>query len=61
MTPHGHIYYEDSGKVEDITEDMLSVQTLPGFPSHLDIRGIEVIIRVKDKIKRGSPTGEPLF
>ena len=47
VTPHGHIYYEDSGKVEDITEDMLSVQTLPGFPSHLDIRGIEVIIRVK--------------
>lgn len=47
ISPHGHIFYEQSGKVEDMTEDMLSVQPLAGFPSHLDISGIEVVIRVK--------------
>lgn len=45
--PHGHIFYEQSGRVEDISDDMLSVQTLPGFPSHLDISGIEIVIRVR--------------
>lgn len=47
VTPHGHIFYEQSGKIEDIGEDMLLVETSPSFPAHLDVSGIEIVIRVK--------------
>ncbi len=47
VKPHGHIFYEDSGCVEDVSENMIAVQVLPDFPDHLNVSDIEILVRVR--------------
>lgn len=46
LTPHFHIYYEKDGKVEDISEEDLSVQISPNLLSRLKTAAVEVVVRV---------------
>lgn len=48
VSPHCHFFYEETGHVEDVSEQMIKVEVLPEFPPHLTISDVEVVIRVKN-------------
>jgi len=43
---HHHIYNEDTNELTDIDSSTLRVENIPELPSHLEARGVEVLIRV---------------
>lgn len=46
---HHHFFDEDTGMLEDIPADRVSVAALPDAPAGADITRVDVIIRVKRK------------
>ena len=46
LCEHHHLYYSDSGKLEDITADQIEVTKLPELPDGIEIEEVDVIIRV---------------
>ena len=46
---HHHFYFEDTGRLEDISGDTLSIASLPQVPEGTEISRIDVIIRVGQK------------
>ena len=50
MTPnlvkHHHLYYSDSGELEDIDKEKVEVSKLPELPDDIQIEEVDVIIRV---------------
>ncbi len=44
---HHHFYFERSGQLEDISEDHISISSLPPAPGGAEISRVDVIIRVK--------------
>lgn len=45
-TDHHHFFYEQSGRLEDIPGDMVSVTRMPQAPQGTSIRRVDVIVRV---------------
>lgn len=47
-TEHHHLFYEGSGKVEDIPVDHVVFSQLPSAPEGMKVRRVDVIVRVSD-------------
>lgn len=47
--PHFHLFYEDEGRIEDISADELKITGRPHLPRGAAVRTIDVIIRVGRK------------
>ncbi len=45
---HHHLYFEDSGKLRDVSGDNIAIGDLPMLPEGAEISRIDIIIRVKD-------------
>jgi len=46
LSKHHHLYYSDSGKLEDIANENIEISKLPKLPDDLHIEDVDVIIRV---------------
>jgi len=46
LTKHHHLYYSDSGELEDISKENVEVTKLPELPSDVQIEDVDVVIRV---------------
>ena len=46
LSKHHHLYYLDTGELEDIADENIEVSKLPNLPSDLQIEEVDVIIRV---------------
>lgn len=46
LSEHHHFFHEDEGRLEDISADRLSINSLPPAPNGTDIRRVDIIIRV---------------
>ncbi len=46
LSKHHHLYYSDSGKLEDIADKNIQISKLPDLPCDLQIEDVDVIIRV---------------
>ena len=46
LSKHHHLYYSDSGELEDIDDQSVEISKLPELPSDLKIEDVDVIIRV---------------
>ena len=49
LSKHHHLYYSDSGELEDIDKDNIEISKLPDLPKELQIEDVDVIIRVHRK------------
>jgi Fur family iron response transcriptional regulator len=47
LDPHHHIYYTDTGELQDITIDGLQLGSLPQLPDDAEVEGVDVIIRAR--------------
>ncbi|TCS65065.1 iron response transcriptional regulator IrrA [Varunaivibrio sulfuroxidans] len=45
---HHHYYFEKSGKLEDIPDDMIDVVGLPGIPQGTRLQRIDVVVRLEE-------------
>lgn len=48
LEPHFHYYYEKSGRLQDIPACEQVWSSLPSAPPGTDIKGVDVIIRVRE-------------
>ncbi len=48
-TPHYHRYNIDTGALEDIECDQLEIGRLPELPENIEVTGVDVIVRVRDR------------
>lgn len=48
-TEHHHLFFEDSGRVEDIPVDEVAFSQLPAAPEGMKVRRVDVIVRVSDE------------
>lgn len=46
LSKHHHLYYIDSGELEDIANENVEISKLPELPDNLQIEDVDVIIRV---------------
>lgn len=46
LAKHHHLYYSDSGELEDISKHNIEISKLPELPSDIQIEDVDVIIRV---------------
>ncbi len=46
LSKHHHLYYSDSGELEDIANESVEISKLPELPNNLQIEDVDVIIRV---------------
>ena len=46
LSKHHHLYYSDSGELEDIANESVKISKLPELPDNLQIEDVDVIIRV---------------
>lgn len=46
LSKHHHLYYSDSGELEDIADNNIEISKLPDLPNDLQIEDVDVIIRV---------------
>lgn len=51
LTPHHHLYHEDTGEVSDVPAEALQVLGLPALGEGLELAAVDVIVRVR---RRGS-------
>lgn len=50
LRKHHHLYYSDTGELEDVADESVQISKLPELPPHLNIEDVDVIIRVhRDK------------
>jgi Fur family iron response transcriptional regulator len=47
ISEHHHIYNEDDGSLADISTDSLRLEGMPAPPPGTEIRGVDVIVRVR--------------
>ncbi|MDH3338986.1 MAG: transcriptional repressor [Gammaproteobacteria bacterium] len=52
--PHHHFYNVDSGELSDIPDEQVSFQNLPELPEGTERESVEVLIKVRDRVKRAS-------
>lgn len=48
ISAHHHLYFEDSGKLRDVSGDNVAIGELPTLPEGAEISRIDIIIRVKN-------------
>ena len=48
VSAHHHIYFEDSGKLRDVSGDNVAIGNLPALPEGAEVSRIDIIIRVKN-------------
>ena len=53
LAPHHHIYYTDTGTLEDVHADKVKIEKLPNLPKGTHVEGVDVIIRVRKQPYRG--------
>lgn len=46
LSKHHHLYYSDTGELEDIASEHVKISKLPELPSDIQIEDVDVIIRV---------------
>lgn len=46
LSKHHHLFYSDTGELEDIANESVEISKLPELPSDLQIEDVDVIIRV---------------
>ncbi len=46
LSKHHHLYYSDSGELEDIADEHVEIAKLPELPEDIQIEDVDVIIRV---------------
>ena len=46
LAKHHHLYYSDSGELEDIASEHIEIAKLPELPEDVQIEDVDVIIRV---------------
>lgn len=49
LEPHHHFFHVDSGRLEDVAADQVSIDHLPSLPEGTEIDGVEVIIRLRGR------------
>lgn len=47
--PHFHLFYEDEGRLEDISPEALKITGRPSLPKGATVRAIDVVIRIGRK------------
>jgi Fur family iron response transcriptional regulator len=47
--PHHHLYNADTGQLSDIDADAITVQGLPDLPSEVELEGVDLVIRVRNR------------
>ncbi|NIV16996.1 MAG: transcriptional repressor [Woeseiaceae bacterium] len=48
---HHHFYHVDTGELSDIPENHVSIGDLPPLPKGTEQESVEVLIRVRDKVR----------
>jgi len=48
--PHHHLYEVDSGRLTDIMADDVRIEGLPELPKGMETVGIDLIVRVRNKV-----------
>lgn len=46
LSKHHHLYYSDTGDLEDVADESVEISRLPELPSDLQVEDVDVIIRV---------------
>ena len=46
LSKHHHLYYSDTGELEDVADESVEISKLPELPSGLQVEDVDVIIRV---------------
>ena len=46
LTSHHHFFFEDTGKIEDIPDNQVSVSQLPEIPKGTALNRVDVVVRV---------------
>ena len=46
LTSHHHFFFEDTGKIEDIPDNQVSVSQLPKIPKGTALNRVDVVVRV---------------
>ncbi len=46
LSKHHHLYYSDTGELEDVANESVEISKLPELPSDLKIEDVDVLIRV---------------
>ena len=54
ISAHHHLYFEDSGKLLDVSGDNIAIGELPALPEGAEISRIDIIIRVRN----GTPAAQ---
>ena len=49
LEPHHHFFHVDSGTLEDVAADQITIDQLPQLPEGTEIDGVDVIIRVRGR------------
>lgn len=49
LEPHHHFFHVKTGRLEDIDSTRISLGALPECPPGMDIEGVDIIIRLKDR------------
>ena len=44
---HGHFYFEDSGRLEDIPHDEELISQMPALPEGASLKSVDVVVRLK--------------
>ena len=47
LNKHHHLYYSDSGKLEDIANERVEIAKLPELPANVQIEDVDIVIRVR--------------
>ena len=48
ISAHHHLYFEDSGKLLDVSGDNIAIGELPALPEGAEVSRIDIIIRVRN-------------
>ena len=46
LAPHHHFYRTDTGELEDVPAERLTIDNFPELPAGMDVEDIDVIIRI---------------
>ena len=47
LNKHHHLYYSDSGKLEDIANERVKIAKLPELPADVQIEDVDIVIHVR--------------
>ena len=47
LHPHHHIYYTDTGELQDVSPEGVQIGALPPLPDGVQVEGVDLIIRAR--------------